>query len=221
MAIEPSKRANGLETLTYQNLLLGFREPSILPFTLNDLKVEFHKRVKNRLFQHCLRFCQINRFDDSIAKEIFQKTILKAFDNVNDFDFENAWSEEKFRNKVAAWLNKIAYNLFIDMLKERSKYVALDEDYNAIEDDGPSPDDFEFEQDDMTQLKLQDALDSLNERERFIVNKCIEHNCLDNKDHLPDDVISDICRSLKIKKGNIRVIKLRALKKMRTILKKN
>jgi RNA polymerase sigma factor (sigma-70 family) len=221
MAIEPSKRANSLEELTYKNLLLGLRQPTNSPFTLNELKVEFHTRVKNRLYQHCLRFSQANRLDDSFAKEIFQKTILKGFDNISGFEFDDEWPEEKFKNKVAAWLNKIAYNLIIDMLKERSKYVPLEENYDEMQDDGLRPDDFEFEQHDMTQIKLQEALDSLNDRERFIINVCNEHNCLDNKNHLPDDAILDICKSLNINKGNIRVIKIRALRKMREILNKN
>ncbi len=221
MDIEPSKTAVGVNTLTYQNLLLGLKEPGNLPFTSNELKTEFHRRVKNRLFQDCQRFCYKNRLDDYTAKETFQKTIIKGLENIGGFEFDKLWSEEKIKNKVASWLNKIAFNLFMDLFKERSKQDVLDENYYEMEDDGQRPDDFEFENDDTIQIRLQDALDSLNERERLIVNLCIEHNCLDNKNHLPDDVISDICKSLNIEKGNIRVIKLRALKKMREILKQN
>ena len=221
MDIEPSKTTVGLTTLTYRSLLLGLKKPGYLSFTSNELKTEFHRRVKNRLFQHCQRFCYKNRLDDFTAKETFQKTIIRGLDNIGGFEFDNLWSEEKLKNKVAGWLNKIAFNLFMDFFEERSKEDELDENYYEMEDDGLRPDDFEFENDDMIQIKLQDALDSLNNRERLIVNLCIEHNCLDNKNHLPDDVISDICKSLNIKKGNIRVIKLRALKKMRGILKQN
>lgn len=218
MNVEPPKKTDRLLTLTHQDLLLGFKKPESSPFTLNDLKIEFHRRVKNRLYQQCLRLCQKNRLDDSTAKEIAQQTILKGLDKINCFEFDVSWPEEKFRNKIAVWLNRIAHNLFIDLLKERSKYVPLDDDYSEMEDDDFRPDDFEFEQDDMIELKLQDALDSLNDRERLIINMCIKYDCLDNKDHLPDDAIADICNSLKLSKGNIRVIKLRALRKIRSKL---
>ena len=221
MDIEPAKRTNGLEILAYQDLLLGFREPSNFTFTLNELKVEFHRRVKNRLYQHCLRYCKKNRMDESTTKDIFQETILKGFDKIGSFRFENTWGEEKLKNMVCAWLNTIASNQIIDLLKEKSKIITIDEDYDEIEEDGAAPDDFEFEQEEITELQLQVALDSLNERERLIINICIKHDCLDNKNHLPDDVLADLCLSLKMKKGNIRTTKLRALKKMRIILKKN
>jgi RNA polymerase sigma factor (sigma-70 family) len=221
MHIEPSKIAVGLNTLTYQNLLLGLKNQGNLPYTPNELKTEFHRRVKNRLFQHCQRFCQKNRLDDFTVKETFQKTIIKGIESINSFEFDKLWSEEKLANKVASWLNKIAFNIFMDLFKERSKEDVLDENYYDMEDDALRPDDFEFENDDMIQVKLQDALDSLNDRERLIVNFCIEHNCLDNMNHLPDDVIADICKSLNIEKGNIRVIKLRALKKMREVVKQS
>jgi len=61
-------------------------------------------------------------------------------------------------------------------------------------------------------------MDSLNDRERLIINLCLQYDCLDNKNHLPDNIIADICRTLNVKKGNIRVIKLRALQKMHNIL---
>lgn len=220
MDIEPAKKAYGLEIITYKDLLLGFKKPVNPLFTNDELKVEFHRRVKNRLYQHCIRFCQKNRLDDSTAKDVFQETIIKGLINISNFKYEDSWCEEKLKNKVAAWLNTIAYNLFIDLLKERCKCEELDENYFEIQDEDFRPDDFEFYQDDTTHLKLQDALDSLNENERFVINIYNKYNCLENNNHLPDDVIADICNTLSKSKVHIRVIKLRALKKMRLILKK-
>lgn len=221
MDIEPSKKGESPEILTYQNLLSGFKSPENFPFTPNELKTELYRRIKNRLYQHCLRLCQKNRLDDSTAKEINQNAIIKGFNSISGFEFELSWTEEKFANKVAAWFNTIAFNLFIDLLKEKAKCCPIDDDYGEIEDDGPRPDDFEFEEDDTIGLRLQDAMDSLNDRERYIINVYLKHNCLGNNNHLPDEVIDEICCSLKIKKGNIRAICLRALKKLRTSIKKN
>jgi len=212
---ERSMIAIGLSALTYQNLLLGLRKPENLPFTANDLKTEFYRRVKNKLFRHCQHFGYKNRLDDFTVKEIFQKTIIRGLDNINTFEFNDHWAEETFGNKIASWLIRIAFNLFMDLFKERSKTDVLEDYYYDVQDDSLRPDDFEFEENEDMDIKLQDALDSLNERERLIVNLCVEHNCLGNDDHLPDDVILDICKCLNIKKGNIRVIKFRAIKKMR------
>lgn len=220
MDIEPSKKGGSPQNLTYQNLFSGFKSPENVSFTLNELKTELYRRIKNRLYQYCQRLCQKNRLDDFTAKEINQNAVIKGFNNVLTFDFEFSWTEEKFANKVIAWFNTIAYNLFIDMLKEKAKCCPIDGDYDEVEDDGPRPDDFEFVVDDTTELRLQDAMDSLNDKERYIINIYLKHNCLGNNNHLPDEVINDICCSLGITKGNIRVINLRALEKLRTMLKK-
>jgi hypothetical protein len=53
------------------------------------------------------------------------------------------------------------------------------------------------------------------------MNICLKHNCLGNNDHLPDEVIEEICCSLGIKKGHERVIKFRALGKLRANLLKS
>ncbi len=219
MDIELSKRAKSPQLLTYQSLLSGLKSPENFSFTVNELKTELHRRVINRLYQHCKRLCQKSRLDDSTVKEIVQITLIKALDNISVFVVETSWPEEKFANKVAAWLNTIAYHQFLDLMKERARCCVIDEDYNEIGDEGNRPDEFDFEQNEITELQLQDAMDSLNDREKYIINICMKYNCLDNKNHLPDAVIEDICNSLQLQKGHIRVIKLRALAKLRTMLK--
>lgn len=220
MDIEPSKKGESPQNLTYQSLFSSLKSPENTSFTENELKTELYRRIKNRLYQCCQRLCAKNRLDDSTAKDITQNSVLKGFNSILTFEFEYSWVEEKIANKVAAWFNTIAHNLYIDLLKEKAKCCEIDGDYDEIVDDGYRPDDFEFEVDDSTELRLQDAMDSLNDRERYIINIYLQHNCLGNNNHLPDEVISDICCSLGITKGNIRVINLRALEKLRTMLKK-
>ena len=221
MDIEPSKKGASPQILTYQNLLSGIKKPEDSPFAINELKTELYRRIKNRLYKHCDRLCKKNRLNDSTAIELTQDVVLKCFDSISNFKFEFSWDERKCANKLAAWFNIIASNHFIDLLKEKAKRCIVEfEDYE-IEDDGPRPDDFEFEMDDTIGLRLQDAMDGLNDRERYIINICLKHNCLGNNNHLPDEVIDEICCSLSVKKGHVRVINHRALEKLRAKLKKN
>lgn len=221
MDIDPSKKGESPQLLTYQSLLFGIKMPENPPFTLSELKTELYRRIKNRLYQYCQRLCLKNRLDDSIAKEITQVATLKGFESINSFNFENDWTELKCSNKIAAWFNKIATNLYNDILKKKAQYVLIEEYSDDIEDDGSRPDDYEFEVDDTIELRLQDAMDSLNDKERYLINICLKHNCLGNNNHLPDEVIDEVCDSLRIKKGHDRVIKLRALRKLRAKLEKS
>jgi RNA polymerase sigma factor (sigma-70 family) len=139
--------------------------------------------------------------------------------NINEFEIKSQISDERISNSFFAWLNTIAHNLYMDFLKERSKTLYSDCSYEELECEEPRPDDFEFEIDQNTDILLQEAWDSLDEREKYIVNICIKYNCLDNKNHLPDNEIKEICKELFIEKGHIRVIKFRALKKLQKIRK--
>jgi RNA polymerase sigma factor (sigma-70 family) len=220
MDIEPSKKGLSPQILTYRSLLCGIKKPYDSPFTINELKTELYRRIKNRLYQHCHRLCKKNRLNDSAAIELTQDVVLKGFDNISNFELDLAWDDIKCGNKLAAWFNIIAANHFIDLLKENARRCTVDFEDDDIEDEGLRPDDFEFEKDDTIGLRLQDAMDSLNDRERYIINVCLKHNCLGNKNHLPDKIIDEVCCSLGIKKGHVRVINHRALEKLRAMLKK-
>lgn len=214
MEIESSKRVKYLNVLTNLELIHGIQNPVIISISLNELKTELHRRVKNRLFQYCQKLCLRNRFDDSVAKDLFQNTLIKAFAKICDFEISGEVFEKKLENSVFKWLNRIAFNLFIDFLEERAKTKYLGDFLEELEE-VPELEDFNIEVDESTNILLQEAWDDLDERERLIFYFCIRYNCLDNKDHLPDDVISRICSSLNTSKGNIRVIKNRALKRLR------
>ena len=210
---------DSLKILTAAQLIQALKDPSKSGFTLNELKTEFHSRTKNKFYQYCKGLCLHNRYDESLAKEIFQKTIVKAISKIENFTIEHTASEGKQLNSLFAWLNKIAFRFFLDFLESRAKTTYSDRTYEGVECEDDRPDDFEFD-DDIPSIIVQEAWDDLDERERLIFYFCIIHNCLDNGDHLPDDAIERICNKLKIKKGNIRVIKNRALKRLRLKFKK-
>jgi RNA polymerase sigma factor (sigma-70 family) len=220
MEIESSKRINeSLRMLTLLQLIQAFKDPIKSGFTLNELKTEFHLRVKNRFYQYCKNLCLHNRYDESLSREIFQRTLIKATSKIDDYKIEDNVSENKKLNNLFAWLNKIAFRFFLDFLESRAKTRYSENTYEEAECEDPRPDSFEFD-DDTSAIIVQEAWDDLDERERLIFYYCIEYNCLDNGSHLPDDAIDKICDKLKISRGNIRVIKNRALKRLRVKFKK-
>ena len=216
MEIEASRILIQIGTLTLRELIREINKPELFVFSSNQLKAEIYSRLKNRLYRHCEILCRRNRYDESVTKEIFQTTFIKAFNNIGEFKFDPTFCDEKLMNSVSAWLNRIALNSFLDFLTAQNKVSSLDEFFEELESDYQRPDDFEFNQGESTLIRLQEAWDDLNDKEKLILYWCIQYNCLSNNNHLPDKTIEDICQKLTIKKGNIRVIKLRALNKIRS-----
>jgi len=215
MEIEASKITIQKGTLTLSELINEIKKTELFGFSSNELKTEFYKRFKNRLYQYCQRICFRNRFDNSVVKEICQITFIKALDKIGNFEFEPTVSDEKLKNSVSAYLNKTAFNAFVDYLSVQNKISEIDETFEEQESDYQRPDEFEFNHDENTSVRLQEVFDDLNYKEKVIIYFCIQHNCLSNNNHLPDKSILEICQKLNINKGNIRVIKLRALNKFR------
>lgn len=200
--------------LTSGELISELNKENASLYSENDLKTEFFHRFNNRLYQHCERFCLHHRLDMDVLKDVCQDTFLKALKKISSFKLVNTFDEKRINNTISAWLNKIAHNCFMDIFAEKAKFCTLDESYEEMLTEGDLAGEIEFFGLDNNSIKLQQAWDSLSNRERFILILCIEHNCLSNN-HLPDDIIEWICFKLKIEKGNIRTIKSRALKKLK------
>lgn len=214
MEIESSEIPKRTIALTNKELIREIQKPMVYGYSLNELKTEFYNRFKNRLYQHCKRFCYRNRYDESLVKDFFQETFIKAFSKIEEFIFDQTISDEKLKNTISVWLNKIAFNSFLDYLTERAKLSPFND---SLEDSNYElSDEFEFNNQDNNSVKLQEGWDDLNDKEKLILYWSIKCNCLGNNKHLPDNIIDDICQKLRIQKGYIRLIKLRALAKIRS-----
>jgi DNA-directed RNA polymerase specialized sigma24 family protein len=184
MEVEASKILIQISTLTLRELIREINKPELFVFSSNQLKTEVYARLKNRLYRHCEILCRRNRYDENVVKEICQITFIKAFNKIGKFKFDPNVCDEKLANSISAWLNIIASHSFLDFLAAQSKVSTLDESFEELESDFQS-DSFEFTQDENNLLKLQDAWDHLNDKERLIIYYCIQHNCLSNNNHLP------------------------------------
>ncbi|MCW3109112.1 MAG: sigma-70 family polymerase sigma factor [Segetibacter sp.] len=215
MKVQVSRNTKALEILTIRELIQAFKEPQFTTLTANDLRVEFHSRFKNGLYQQCLRLCNKNRLEEDVAKDLFQDVMIKALEKIETFALDPTFTEKRCINYVVAWLNRIALNSFLDFLKIRSKFCELDETDEEVPLDYSLLDSLEIEEYPNLQVTLQQAWDDLDDRERLIIYICLRYDCLDTKKHIPDEKIEWICKTLNIKGPHIRVIKLRALRKLR------
>ncbi|MFZ5642482.1 MAG: RNA polymerase sigma factor [Bacillota bacterium] len=87
----------------------------------------------------------------TLAEDITQETFIKAFKNIHSFRNES---------KISTWLNKIAYNIFIDYKREnKSPLLSID--------------------DDMLLAKLADLKKNLpKETEQRIMSQCIQEKIM-------------------------------------------
>jgi RNA polymerase sigma factor (sigma-70 family) len=222
MEIEASKLSISLNTISVEDLLESIKSPNASEADIKILFTELYNRVKNGFYQKCRRLSETNGFDEHLAKDIFQETFLNAYKKVKFFILEEGLTEERQENTIIAWLSVIATNKFNDFIRKRIKVEEIKEnDEEEAEAEYVSFDDLErfgTENESYNITKIKEALLTLDERESFILHQCNRYGCLEleNKNHLPDDVIKDICKQFGIKSSYIRVIKKRAIQKIRS-----
>lgn len=221
MEIEASKPSVSLNTVSTKELLENIKSCESSGFSSNYFFTELYARCNNSFYQKCLRLCLDNGFDEHLAKDIFQQAFLKAYKKIIFFQLEENLSEERQKNTVVAWLAEIATNEFNDYLRKRIKIEEIQES-----DDDEFYSEYGFEElynlnDELQNtniVRIREALLTLTERESYIIHQCNRYGCLEieNKNHLPEEVIKDICQQFGIKSSYIRVIKMRALLKIRS-----
>lgn len=103
------------------------------------------------------------------------------------------------------WLYRIAHNLIVDDAKRDAKhrsYEVMAETGHSLQDDGPTPDDNVFQQEDI--LQLRQALTSLSTDEQTLLTM----RFFDNTSY------DEIAQVLGKSSGSLRVLQHRALKKL-------
>jgi RNA polymerase sigma factor (sigma-70 family) len=213
--------ATKTNSLSNYDLIEFLKHPDLTSFATKQLQTEFHGRFKNRLYQNCLRLCHRNRVDEDIAKDLFQDTMIKALENLKRFCLNEDYDLQHSTNTITKWLNKIAFNLFIDYLEKQYKshldIDLCDEEMFVDNTTLDEPDELDIYLDSINfDATLQSGWDTLNDKERLVVYYGIRYNCL-HKKHMPDDVIIKASKILGVKRDSIRQIKLRALEKFRIV----
>lgn len=105
-------------------------------------------------------YWQIRRLvvDHEDADDVLQNTFIKAWTNITTFRGES---------KLSTWLYKIAYNESLTFLNHKREQLSID-DLNAITVESLESDPY-FDGDE-TQLMLQEAINSLPDKQKAVFN---------------------------------------------------
>lgn len=177
---------------------------------------EFYRRYATYLWNCCLRVCRTMTEGDRVAKDIFQSTMKKIFDQAKTYQPEKG-------HGIKAWISRIAHNEFIDYFnKYNAKFISFETPPDVVDDSDDDIIDPEFE-DKVVALKsdqLKVLLSHLNSKELKVLMTCMNYLQLDKPNsHLPDKVMSELCNEFNIKSDAVRQIKRRALIKLQNIAK--
>ena len=212
------------------DLLKKISEGGDLEFGSTDvLFKEFYSRYSAFLLKVCRKSCASFDSADLLADDIFQNTLIKVYKNAGKFN-------PKTDNEVAelkAWLTRIAYNELNDFLRKNPDEKNLSNRFRITSEDVDGVKLNEIEKDngetsEKTSIKpninkdaLDFALKSLSEREAFILMAYMQYFDYDQPlKHIPDDLLKAICIRFNINSDNVRQIKSRALKKIKSEIEK-
>jgi RNA polymerase sigma factor (sigma-70 family) len=176
---------------------------------------EFYKRYSKYIWNRCLKQCRTAPEGDVLAKDIFQITVKKVYENASKFDIEK-------NNGVKGWLSSVVHNEFYNYFNKYHLKFSNDE----IPDIPDSSEDEEEQlindalYDQVVNIKfeaLTKLLSCLTAKEYKVVMIYMNYHQLDKpSSHLPDDVMSALCAELNnIKSAAVRQIKGRAMKKLK------
>lgn len=146
------------------------------------------------------------------AEDLVQETFHRAFDRARTFEADTTLDEDRQRQRVCAWLGRIATNLLVDQL-ERHREVSASP---YLEQVGCAGLDEELppSQSPMARL-VADGLDQLTERERDVLRVSALYYRAGDHQRLPNDVSAELAGRWDTTNENIRAIRVRAMKKLK------
>lgn len=146
------------------------------------------------------------------AEDLVQETFHRAFDRARTFEADATLDEDRQRQRVCAWLGRIAQNLLVDQL-ERHREISASP---WLEDIGCAGLDEELppSQSPMARL-VAEGLDQLTERERDVLRVSALYYRAGEHQRLPNDVSAELAGRWETTNENIRAIRVRAMKKLK------
>lgn len=118
----------------------------------NSFKV-LYETHSGRIFSFAKRIS----IDDDLAKEVTQKTFIKAWENLGEF---------KFNSSFQTWLQKIALNEFLMEIRSSSRSSKRNEEYSDTLSSFQSPVVSE-------KMDIENSINSLPENQRIVF--CLFH----------------------------------------------
>lgn len=186
-------------------------------------KSEFFYRYNSFLLKVCRKAC--SNFDSGVelANDIFQNAMLKGIQNIESVYKNTSKETTDLDKQLKRWLSTIAHNEFIDFLRNNEDEKFLNDPFRDKSDETKI--EFDLGQDlkdpvensQFGHLDPEKILSVLSDRDRHVL--MVYYNYYDPDDsnrHLPDKEIKRLCDMYDVTSDNLRQIKYRALKKLRT-----
>ena len=178
---------------------------------------QFYKRYAGYIYKIALQGCSNFSDPEFFAKEILQKTFIKAFEYIHKFNLKDDLDDKQTNKIIKAWLGKIGNKVFLstigDYQKEQSRFKLPEPENYLEEGDKEIEEPPEISNIFMQKLKL--ALNELNEKDRHILLTYADEYCIDNTQHLSDNAMDFLCSVHETNPANIRQRKKRALDKLK------
>lgn len=148
------------------------------------------------------------------AEDLVHETFHRAFDRARTFSIDPALDDERQRQRVSAWLGRIAQNLLVDHLEKHREVSASP----WLEEVGVTTAGLDEElppsQSPMARL-IAEGLDQLTERERDVLRVSALYYRAGDHQRLPNDVSAELAGRWETTNENIRAIRVRAMKKLK------
>lgn len=167
----------------------------------------FYNRYKDFLWNQCCFICHNCKTpeNEELAKDLFQNTMISIYTYGHTFDPK--------KSKVTTWMSRIAKGELYQLLCGIKEY-RIDEKLEFLLEnlvDEKLENDFEFQSPE--QKALQEAIESLTEREQEILLTYIMYD--DGKKQLPPEMRQHLLDKYATTQQNMQQIKSRSLKKIK------
>jgi len=177
----------------------------------------FYSRHKRYLFGVCKR-AYSRTLDNGQIEGLVQDTFIRAYERAGTYrppdDSDDALHS---RRRVRAWLARINENIFLDSFRNEPQITLVDDDELA-EHSFPDPQRDEAPPPHL--MELEQALGQLSEAEQDVLRvTAIWYRPGERHLRLPNSVMQQLASSLNTTPDNVRQIRLRALTRLRKILK--
>jgi len=216
LTITKSDKPAGYSDYDDQELFSFMKNRNSKPEEAKKAWTEFYARHAKYIWNRCLSQCSTAPEGDALAKDIFQNTMQKVYENAEKFNSEK-------NDGIKGWLSSIVHNEFYNYFNKYHLKFS-NEEHPDIEDT----------QEDEETLMLEDAvydkfvgahfealkklLSGLTEKEYKVIMTYMKFHRLDKPgSHLPDAEMRKLCVELNITAATARQIKRRGLLKLKKL----
>lgn len=191
----------------------------------NELNSVFFNKFNVLLYKYC-RLVAYKTYKHTnewefMAEEICQETLIAAYHQLKEFEFDKDWPEEEAGKKIMGWLCSIAHHKMMDYIggkkNENEKYEGYKLFIQLGQDKGKTLK--RIVKSNYDKIKIDELFKTSKPLQLALVLLCAENDCIGkngipNKKHLPDDVIKSLCEKYGTNPTNLRKVKERVLLKL-------